>query len=570
MSNSKFRSSTSLVLSLSMAVGPAWSQETAPICDPAAPQLPCTLDGTLIESADALSGAIGAEVEAQAAGEAEIAVEEEAPAEEVSAEEALAEEVIAEEAPVVEEAPVEEAVAEEAPAEEVVAEETPVVEEAPAEEAVVEEVPAEEAVVEEAPTEEVVAEEAPAKEAVVEETLTQDVAAEEAPAEEVTQEAVVEEAPAEEAPTAEMAEEAPAAEVTPAAPPTPEETVQETSTAAAASDSEVEGEITTETVVEGDVRTADEDFETAATGDVAASSGNNNRGLSNFEKALLVGLGAVAIGSILSNGDEVVSNSGDRVVLQGTDGQLRVLKDDDVLLRQPGSDVRTETFNDGSTRTFVTRADGSEVVTIRAADGRVLRRALIQVDGSQIELFDDTREERAIDVSTLPRAAIPTRPASSTFTEAQLRAALAAEMAVPLDRTFSLRQVRSIREVRELSPVIELSAITFPSGSAAIQPDQSRELAILGTAIKDLIVERPGEVFLIEGHTDAVGPAGYNLALSDRRAETVALALTQYFDVPPANLVTQGYGESLLKVQTLEAEQANRRATVRNITQLLR
>jgi outer membrane protein OmpA-like peptidoglycan-associated protein len=547
-----------------MAVGPAWSQETAPICDLAAPQLPCTLDGTLIESADALSGAIGAEVEAQAAGEAEIAVEEEAPAEEVVAEEAPAEEAIAEEAPVVEEAPVEEAVVEEAPTEEVVAEEAP----------------AEEAVTEEAPAEEAVVEEAPAEEAVVEEEPTQNVAAEEAPAEDVTQEAVVEEAPAEETPTAEMAEEAPAAEVvaeeapaaevTPAAPPTPEETVQETSTAAAASDSEVEGEITTETVVEGDVRTADEDFETTATGDVAASSGNNNRGLSNFEKALLVGLGAVAIGSILSNGDEVVSNSGDRVVLQGTDGQLRVLKDDDVLLRQPGSDVRTETFNDGSTRTFVTRADGSEVVTIRAADGRVLRRALIQVDGSQIELFDDTREERAIDVSTLPRAAIPTRPASSTFTEAQLRAALAAEMAVPLDRTFSLRQVRSIREVRELSPVIELSAITFPSGSAAIQPDQSRELAILGTAIKDLIVERPGEVFLIEGHTDAVGAAGYNLALSDRRAETVALALTQYFDVPPANLVTQGYGESLLKVQTLEAEQANRRATVRNITQLLR
>jgi hypothetical protein len=169
-------------------------------------------------------------------------------------------------------------------------------------------------------------------------------------------------------------------------------------------------------VVEGDVRTAGEDFETAATSDVAASSSNNNRGLSNFEKALLVGLGAVAIGSILSNGDEVVSNSGDRVVLQGTDGQLRVLKDDDVLLRQHGSDVRTETFNDGSTRTFVSRADGSEVVTIRAADGRVLRRALIQADGSLIELFDDTREERAIDVSTLPRAAIPTRPATSAVT----------------------------------------------------------------------------------------------------------------------------------------------------------
>ena len=62
MSKSTFRSSTSLVLSLSLAVGPAWSQETAPICDPAAPQLPCTLDGTLIESADELSGALGVEV----------------------------------------------------------------------------------------------------------------------------------------------------------------------------------------------------------------------------------------------------------------------------------------------------------------------------------------------------------------------------------------------------------------------------------------------------------------------------------------------------------------------------
>ena len=87
--------------------------------------------------------------------------------------------------------------------------------------------------------------------------------------------------------------------------------------------------------------------------------------------------------------------------------------------------------------------------------------------------------------------------------------------------------------------------------------------------MKDLIEESPGEVFLIEGHTDAVGDATYNLALSDRRAETLALALTEYFDVPPENMVTQGYGESQLRVQTESAERANRRATVRQITPLL-
>ena len=85
-----------------------------------------------------------------------------------------------------------------------------------------------------------------------------------------------------------------------------------------------------------------------------------------------------------------------------------------------------------------------------------------------------------------------------------------------------------------------------------------------------IIEERPGEVFLIEGHTDAVGAATYNLALSDRRAETVALALTEYFDVPPENMITQGYGEAYLKIRTLEDERANRRAAVRRITPLLR
>jgi len=50
----------------------------------------------------------------------------------------------------------------------------------------------------------------------------------------------------------------------------------------------------------------------------------------------------------------------------------------------------------------------------------------------------------------------------------------------------------------------------------------------------------------------------------------VALALTEYFDVPPENMVTQGYGESILKIQTDGPERENRRAAVRRITPLLR
>ena len=40
--------------------------------------------------------------------------------------------------------------------------------------------------------------------------------------------------------------------------------------------------------------------------------------------------------------------------------------------------------------------------------------------------------------------------------------------------------------------------------------------------------------------------------------------------MPPENLVTQGYGEQYLKIDTQGPERANRRVTVRRITPLVR
>ena len=61
-----------------------------------------------------------------------------------------------------------------------------------------------------------------------------------------------------------------------------------------------------------------------------------------------------------------------------------------------------------------------------------------------------------------------------------------------------------------------------------------------------------------------------NLVLSDRRAESVAKALTEYYGVPPENMVVQGYGESELLIDSAGPELANRRVAVRDITVLLR
>jgi outer membrane protein OmpA-like peptidoglycan-associated protein len=118
-------------------------------------------------------------------------------------------------------------------------------------------------------------------------------------------------------------------------------------------------------------------------------------------------------------------------------------------------------------------------------------------------------------------------------------------------------------------PSIDLDTINFETGSWDIPDDQAAKLQVIADGINRAIARNPSEVFLIEGHTDAVGNDVDNLSLSDRRAQSAAELLTQQFQVPAENLVTQGYGEQNLKVQTDGPSRENRRVTARRITPLL-
>ncbi|SNR98516.1 OmpA family protein [Antarctobacter heliothermus] len=341
--------------------------------------------------------------------------------------------------------------------------------------------------------------------------------------------------------------------------------------AAAAENPPDAGELVEETVDRDDVRRSSEDFQTDLSGKVKnrdKAKKDDDDGLDPLAKIAIIGLGAVALSEILDKDDRVVSNSGDRVVVE-QGGQFRVIRNDDVLLRRPGAEVETRRFDDGSTRTRLTYEDGTEVETIRAADGRVLRRVRRLPDGTDVVLFDDTQASPDVEISDLPRAQERNRVDYRDIEEDALARALAANGAPGVNRSFSLAQVRNIDAVRHLVPEITVDTIQFETNSAAIRVDEAEELAALGNAMRDAIERNPAEVFLIEGHTDAVGSYAYNLALSDRRAESVALALTEYFEVPPENMVLQGYGEGDLLVPTDVAERANRRAAVRRITTLL-
>lgn len=251
--------------------------------------------------------------------------------------------------------------------------------------------------------------------------------------------------------------------------------------------------------------------------------------------------------------------------------------DDRDRIGREGDEVFYEELDNGRVRQTVTRADGTKVITVWNRNGEIIRRVKVRPDGTRIVMiFDrDDRDDRWRDPGEdLPpfRLTIPVGEYvlySEIADEDEIELFLAEPPLERAARVYSVDEVKRSSRIRDTVRRVEIGDLTFDTGEATVERDQVGSLTKVANAIIGLIERNPGEVFLIEGHTDAVGSDESNLELSDRRAETVAKLLTDLYDVPPENLVTQGYGERYLKVETEDEERANRRATVRRITPLV-
>ena len=89
----------------------------------------------------------------------------------------------------------------------------------------------------------------------------------------------------------------------------------------------------------------------------------------------------------------------------------------------------------------------------------------------------------------------------------------------PVERVYTLEEVRQSERLRDKVRRIDLDTVTFNTGSAEISPNQVLSLAEIGYAMEDVLIDNPEAVFLVEGHTDAVGSDYSNLELSDRPFE---------------------------------------------------
>lgn len=229
------------------------------------------------------------------------------------------------------------------------------------------------------------------------------------------------------------------------------------------------------------------------------------------------------------------------------------------------------------TRTIVVRPDGTQIITVTGRDGQLLRRIRRDARGREIIIIDNTfRGPRGFGgfFVTLPPPIIriPQERYIVEYDDAPpdlIYQTLIAPPVERIERRYTLDEVRYSPSVRDRMPRIDVNTVTFETGSWEITPDQAAKLQRIADGINQAIARNPREVFLIEGHTDAVGSEEDNLSLSDRRAEAVAAILTEQFQVPAENLTSQGYGEQYLKVPTDGPELANRRVSLRRITPLL-
>ena len=262
----------------------------------------------------------------------------------------------------------------------------------------------------------------------------------------------------------------------------------------------------------------------------------------------------------------------DRVIIR--DGGRTFIRHDEVgRWNRLGLASRFEARG-GENYTIVRRGD-YEIITVVGPDGRLIRRVRRDPFGREVVLIDNRRPlgpagfflNLGSPVVRIPRDRYIVD--ASAAPPSLLYETLAAPPLEPIDRAYSFDEVRYNAPLRERVRSVDVDSITFATASWEVMPDQIARLEVIANAIKQVIAQSPNAVFLIEGHTDAVGSDVDNLSLSDRRAESVAVVLTNVFQIPPENLTTQGYGEQYLKEQTQGPSRINRRVTVRNITDLL-
>ncbi|KMQ72841.1 OmpA family protein [Marinobacter subterrani] len=188
------------------------------------------------------------------------------------------------------------------------------------------------------------------------------------------------------------------------------------------------------------------------------------------------------------------------------------------------------------------------MVEIARAKGQV---GLLEAERAQL---GEQRDASRLAARTLEADRAHTEAERARSAQAQA-AAMSAREAEELQRQIDTLEA----EATERGLVLTLGDVLFATGSAEIQGGTNQNLEKLVNFLK----QYPDRQVLIEGHTDNVGSASFNLALSRQRAESVREFLISR-GIESSRLSVSGYGfeRPIASNDTATGRQQNRRVEV--------
>lgn len=180
----------------------------------------------------------------------------------------------------------------------------------------------------------------------------------------------------------------------------------------------------------------------------------------------------------------------------------------------------------------------------KADDARV---AAGKAERDQIQLGARTREA---DNAVMARDQA-TRKTENAIAERNQAAEQAASLQAEVDALKAKPTDRGL--------VLTLGDVLFDSGKAELNPGASRNL----DKLVQFLTEHPERQVEIDGYTDSVGSASFNLDLSQRRADVVKSVLVNR-GIDSSRIVSRGYGKDFGVASNAEAggRQLNRRVEI--------
>lgn len=195
-------------------------------------------------------------------------------------------------------------------------------------------------------------------------------------------------------------------------------------------------------------------------------------------------------------------------------------------------DVAAVTIADGAPPSFLEGGEAGLRALMRLSEGQ------LDFSNGEWSLQGTAADQEARDAALAAISALP--DAASWATQISLPPPSPEPAPVPATEPAAPAPVDTSACAAPVSEFSARNSILFQSGAAVITADSEAaldELALDLAACPDAIVH-------IEGHTDADGDEGLNMALSVARAEAVVNALVER-GVAPARLYAVGYGETM-------------------------